>query len=211
MRSRVFADSTTDRSYEWYYTSPSENFEARDTIPYRGSFIRKEMRDVVTPQFHREQANGRIINSPKFKEELVCNQFASTYEADCVHSIAHNYRFTRNGGLERVGLTMPSSLINDPSRWYDAFEEHRSEIDLAITRAHANVDVSEMMLLATMGELPETLRWIQSILTRIRAVTTAFAKRREVAACLQALGTDLLKASVPKGKKKAQQRLDIYR
>lgn len=210
MRSRVFVDTATDRSYEDVYKSPSENFEARNTISYIGTRIRKEMLDVVTPQFRLEQAKGAIINSPKFKEELTCSQLASAFEADCIHAVARNYRFTSGASLARVGLTVPEPIINNPQLWRDAFEEHRSKIDLAITRAHSNVDVSEMMVLATLGELPETLNWIRSIGTRIQKLTNVFIRRREVAKSLHALGSDLLKATTPKGLKRAQKRLNIY-
>lgn len=211
MRSRVFVDTTTYRDNEWIYLCPKKNFEVKQNYPYIGALIRKEMHDVVTPQFRLEQTKGKIINSPKFKEELDCSQFASTYEVDCIESGDKYYRLHRSGSVARVGLTMPQTIINNSRLWEEAFEEHRSKIDLAITRAHANVDVSEMMLLATMGELPETLDWIRSISTRMRRLTNAFIRRREVAKCLHTLGADLLKATSPKGMRKAQKRLNIYR
>lgn len=210
MRSRVFVDETTSRSMRFIYKETARVVVDQITL-YTGSLIRKEMRDVVTPRFHREQANGRIINSPKFKEELSYTQFASTYEADCLLPPKGSYRFTSNGSIARVGLTVPQTIINNEVFWLEEFEKHRRIIDLAVTRAHANVDVSEMMLIATLGELPETLTWLRSLVTRFKLLTNAFIKRREVSRCLVQLGQDVTLMVSPKGISLAKKRLDLYR
>jgi len=169
------------------------------------------MDDVVTPHYHELSSKGHIVQSPKAKERVWFTQKPSVIDMSCIHKLDRRPRRAIDVHLDRVGLTIPPILITNTSAWEKAFESFRQEVDLAITRAHANVNVSEIMLLATIGELPETARWLLDCVKRLKSVTTAFTKRKEVASVLRTLTSNLQEARHPKGASFAKRRLDLYK
>lgn len=209
MRSRVFDDRTTSGSKPHKYWDNGNLLYNVDTL-YTSSRIWSRMDDVVTPHYRKLSAMGQIIQSPKAKEKVWFTQKPSIVDISCYHKIDGRPRRAVAGYLDRVGLTVPPIIMHDTAAWNAAFESFRQEIDLAITRAHANVNVSEMMVLASLGELPETVRWLSSCLTRLKKVTTAFTKRREVVNVLRTLTYNLQEAVHPKGVSFAKRRLDLY-
>jgi hypothetical protein len=61
----------------------------------------------------------------------------------------------------------------------DAFlEGFQSEREIAITAAWADVDQSEMLAYASIGELPETIRWVADCFRRLIKVLALFRARK---------------------------------
>lgn len=207
MRTRVFNDSVVTRSFDMLYERDSTRLILETTL-YEGSRRFARMDDVVTPRFRALSNQGAIINNPKAKEVVSHTTFASSYKADCTFS--GQYTHLTHQSVARVGLTKPIVLITDAEAWQKAYDNFRQETDLAITRAHAAVDVSEMMLLASLGELPETISWLRSLISRLVKVSRAFTRRREVVSVLRTLTYNLQEAVHPKGAKFAARRLDLY-
>lgn len=179
MRLRVFRDSRIDAEvpYRWI---PSNNIGIYDSVyPYIRSSAHVQMLDVVTPGFFKVRNQGLIINNPKYKEE-VYTALDPTYwimeghQTDAVH-IHCEYQ---DNGILRVSAAEP--VLPDIVAFSELMSVHQREIDLAVTRAWANVDVSEMQILASIGELPETLAWFKSLLTRGVAATKVLRKKVEV-------------------------------
>lgn len=146
------------------------------------------MLDVVTPSFHRVQNQGAIICNPMYKEEIYHDidfteiDMVGTYKATPIHSIN-----AKPNGLEEVPLTpMISSTGNLMPA---AFELYSRETSLAITRAHADVNVSEMNVYASLGELPETIAWLRNRIRAVQALTVSFRKKAEVAKVMRQLQT----------------------
>lgn len=210
MRSRVFDDLTTSAVLPLKYWD-SGNLLVNTQTLYTSMRLKDQMDDVVTPHYRELSAQGRIIQSPKAKETVWFTQKASLVDCSCVHTLDQRPRRTYQGSLARVGLTVPPILIGDAGAWQNAFEAFQQEVDLAITRAHANVSVSEMQVLATIGEFPETVNWLVSCMKRLVKVTKAFTKRREMVGVLRTLTYNLQEASTPKGATFAQRRLDLYK
>ena len=209
MRTRVFDDKVITRSYPSTY-SQAGRMIVNNQVLYTGGILSSRMNDVVTPRYSERSAAGEIIQSPKAKEIVNYTVFASLFHMHCILP-GGTYTEHDSGSLVRVGLTTPQVLITDPVLWQKAYEQFRQENDLAVTRAHAAVDVSEMMLLASVGELPETVAWLTSLIQRLVKVSRAFTKRREMVNILRKLTYDLQEATLPKGAKFAARRLDLYK
>lgn len=187
MRSRVFADETTTRSYHNTWTTSPPQPSNVDRLDLATRVVRRdEMLDVVTPRFYSIRNKGGIICSPMYRETLYSDVDHTTIEqVGRKGTIAiTRHRFHEDallGGSSLLPL-LPSTDAMD-----ELFAEFSRETDLAIMRAHAEVDVSEMQLLATAGELPETLAWIRSLVQRGVKLTRAFKRRADYSAILRSL------------------------
>jgi hypothetical protein len=146
----------------------------------------REMDDVVTDNFHKRKAQGVIINSP----------LNSTYEK-VSHSKVHTYLRCMN---QKYGCT--------PAHWYDLSEHMISgtlspealcgadmwippeDLDLvslkdqAISKAWANIDVSEVLAIASLKESGQTLAGLVYIYKKVYRILKAVA-RLEVNHALQ--------------------------
>lgn len=157
------------------------------TVPYLHQGARAGMWDVVTPGFSTKQNQGFLINNPMFSEEshylyspcrwLLDGRKGST-SIHCEYYENKNYLVVTNGGYLLSNLTAFEREVHT---------KYQAQIDLAVTRAWADVDVSEMQILASLGELPETLAWIRDILKRVLSLTRAFKKRLETNAITRTL------------------------
>lgn len=125
------------------------------------------MGDTVTPEFRKSVANGNII----------LNNMVSDY----VKASYRGYRFEWTGKtpsnvpLFYRGYSLPSPstalrAFTSPVDLWNSLEEaqgYRGLRDAAVVKSWSNIDQSSMAALATLGEMPETLRWIGSILKRL--------------------------------------------
>lgn len=175
----------TSKAYtnSWYWPQLGRYaYTPITTLAPSGSSVTR-MYDVNTPTFFRERNKGRIICSPMFKEEL---------SYSCDHSIA-----TLTGtdyGKQAIHLNSHSLGLSAIPASELAFSQFREEYDkferenaLAIMRAHSKVDLSEINLWASVGELPETIAWIRSLATRIRDITRLFMRKSESLKILRTL------------------------
>nr|URG16397.1 MAG: maturation protein [Leviviridae sp.] len=152
--------STTDRSYM------SDNV-VTTTI------------DVVTPNFHRRIANGEIIN----------NYFSSTMVHDKpVKATAHNrvmkatasgtprgwYGTTTSGEIAMADSYKIAQLSASYSS--EMVAARQSVIDSAVQKAYANIDVSEMLALATAFESRKTVDFFRDTLKRLYRIMKAVRK-----------------------------------
>lgn len=146
------------------------------------------MLDVVTPSFHQVRNQGAIICNPMYKEEIYHDidfteiDMVGTYKATPIHGMD-----AKPNGLEVVPLT--SMISSTGNLMPAAFELYSRETSLAITRAHADVNVSEMNVYASLGELPETIAWLRNRIRAIQALTMSFRKKAEVAKVMRQLQT----------------------
>lgn len=186
MRFRTFADATTSRSYRTYWqTWPATSFEDYTSLLTR---VRRThtMVDVVTPNFSTVRNKGGIICNPKYMEELYTDVDRTIFRLDGLKDgRTIKCEFHRDTLLEASLVQKLSSLST--AAMDTVMEEFSRETDLAIQRAHADVDVSEMMLLASIGELPETLAYLATLIQRVVKAVRAFRKGREVQNILRKL------------------------
>lgn len=136
------------------------------------------MVDVDTPNFKALQANGNLIFSPMWKENF--------FQTRGVTST--NWRFTRSSPSQQILSEIGGAVGNaggeqmltstDTSALDSFLAQYDSERDVAITAAWANVDESEMLALASLVELPETLRFIGSVLRRLVTLLGYFRTKK---------------------------------
>lgn len=131
------------------------------------------MVDVVTPNYKRLQNQGVIVNNPMWKLMFNLQQVP--------------YRLYAKGQCQYLVISEPQSVIparfplgNSLSAIVDnVFLSYQSESLIAQTSAWANIDVSEIQGLASLGELPETVKMIVDLLKQIVSLTLA-AKRGDI-------------------------------
>jgi len=144
---------------------------------YVSSRSYEAMEDVVTPNFKKESALGHIVNSPMLSENLEYRQTALTFVEDWAHP-PNTYETGYGFAFSRLPFT---PLLLSPVRVAELdalFRPFASERDLCVTQAWANVDESEMLALASLGELPETVAWLASLYKRAATLFKRFKDKR---------------------------------
>lgn len=168
MRYREFYNSSTEDSYPFWYKENGAYVYNNALAYYTNMVSYRRMWDVSTPNFRQRSAAGEIINSPMYSVTKL-----ETTKHCHYHGKGHHHLFpSKVVEMDKNGLLpFPASIsfvnegvVDDVMDTWGAFLPSK---DLAIAKAWANVDVSEAALLASMGELPETLRWIASLLRRM--------------------------------------------
>lgn len=147
-------------------------FEAA-TLPSWNKSTR-EMHDVVTPRFRQRVAKGEIINNPMLQK------MQTVIDGQILHSYSWD-NFSSDGklvsGVVREGPSRwASSLSLDWERHPTPYINTESISAQAVSQAHANCDLSEAAILATVGELSETVKGLAQILRRCYAIFRAVRK-----------------------------------
>jgi len=151
------------------------------TFEYTKSEQFLAMVDVVTPDYAKRSAAGEIINSPMATEEISILRSPGLFrhdsgqKSDWISQNVHGYHEILAGVDCTRLLTSAEDGFTNVTDFLLPFQ---SEREIAITSAHANIDESEMLALATIGELPETLRWFASVIRRLITVLAMFKAKR---------------------------------
>lgn len=202
MRTRIFDDVTTQGSWVFLWQprppSTSEPGYENSTRSHVTVTRKSTMIDVVTEDFYTKRNAGDIINNVMYREDLHYT-FNPTYvsqvnwvNAGGAWGILKTPLFS---ALEIPQATpfLPSNIIG----FEDFFDVYSSWQDLAVTRAWANVELSEAMLLASLGELPETLNWMKSLLQRGVNLTKMFRSKASLLRSVPELAKRLMSKEVP--------------
>lgn len=174
MRERTFESSTSQSSFSSYYYNPDGSLAAEGSTVYDSESRYRAMKDVVTPNFHARKRAGDVICSPKLLLDYTMVETPTRlYSEGCS---------TSEGDARRVsGFTMNEDLrlprIFDQVAGYMSL--HASDDDTAVAQAWANVSVSEAQALASIGELPETVRWMVSLIQRMLRIIRFFKSKRK--------------------------------
>lgn len=155
--------------------------------PWTGSLspavlITQSTVDEVTPEFHARMQRGEIINNP-FQTARI-----ETYGPDPNSGIARNssnyptvvqgraYDYTREfSGTQPYKGPVPYSLLNSNPPC-DVATMRDNVKDLAVTNAHAKVNESEMLALATIAESGKTVDFLFTTLRKAVQVFKAVRK-----------------------------------
>lgn len=171
LRKRIFRDDYSQKTYRhWYKRNSSYLIDSQ--VPYREYDHYHEYLDVVTPQFKLRSARGEIINSPMMSCE---------FESYVTPGLASGKGQCSTLDSYTLGMVIPTpsvySLGRNPN--YDTMlAPYSSDRDVAIAQSFANVDESEIAALASLGEMPETLRWIASIYLRFNRLLSMLLGKR---------------------------------
>jgi len=178
VRSRVLRPSQfvmDSYTRSWKYC-PQTEFS--DDIQYQGMNTGSRTEtcvDVETDAWKSKIAKGEVINSP-FKRTIYDNvipgnvSFSNSFRTYCAANTP------KEAGWDMSGKVY-ATFIRNATRCKTLYEEGyvpgglKSEIiDAAVVDAHANVDVSEMMALASLAESGKAVSSMSSILRRVLTI-----------------------------------------
>lgn len=184
MRLRVSEDVSTAGKPLRGYATIRGVIQFDNQVPWTETERFRAMEDVVTPKYKESICNGAILNNRMLSQTYFAScspAYVATTGVISGYPAVQKYPFTDGGSL--------ISNIADVSRvrfdaWtseerYSVFlGEYSSERALAVAKAFANVSKAEIQALASLGELPETLKWIGSIYTRAISLIKALKAKK---------------------------------
>lgn len=175
MRERVFRDSETYGSVLQYYRLLDGSYTSNVPMAYVSSRQYSAMADVVIPDFKSKVLAGQLFFNPLYKQDLRMEQSPLIYENEGVNN---NLKpFEQLGAVE----CNPFHVINDQRLtvldWDNHFTSSEGFKDIAVAQAWANVNISEIQALASLGEMPETIAWIASIFRRALNLVRLFKRK----------------------------------
>lgn len=134
----------------------------------------KEMHDVVTPRFKQRVAKGEIINNPMLQK------MQSVEDSQMLISLNWD-NFDSNGklisGVVREGPTRWAASLSLKAEEHPPLEINTESVtSRAVSQAHANCDLSEAAILATVGELDSTVKGLAQILRRCYGIFRSVRK-----------------------------------
>lgn len=173
----------------WQYVPPG-TYPVDTQVTYTTLRTKIARKDVVTPQFKKRCGNGEIINNPYHYRMFSARPvplfiFGAGYYPGSNVLEKHEYVFDPT---EFLGL-----LRNADQTWASVDEwidEHFSKwSDIAVDKAWSRVDVSKLQALASLGEAPETVKWLADILKRfvklLRLILSPAYRNKEIAKLLK--------------------------
>lgn len=163
-RSGTGCTGSTESSNEW-------------TWNYCPSSYEKEIIDVNTPNFHARMKRGEIINNPlsiitTVASETPRNITQSFGQYDDGSNCGYHYiQYGQRAASAKLGsATDPDSYLAQPDINVESLKSQ------AVMQAHANIEQSKAMILSTLGEAEETIRFIASTLARLVKIYKAIRR-----------------------------------
>lgn len=159
MRTRVFQSVDNPPMVKSYLQKMNGvvTYDFPSNYSFPGSSSRDYMLDVVTPGFKKISNNGGIVNNEMLR-------VTSTSSAAPMQ-----YYVKGTSGMEQwLWRCAAKPTVPNPQSTSDTFfSSFDSDRNVAINAAWSNVNQEELLIGATLGELPETIKWIASIFSRI--------------------------------------------
>jgi hypothetical protein len=179
MRFRVKADKTS------YDVVPVKKFEyfpctgSMEDVDYEQGRNYGVMWDVEVPNFTKRKAAGEVFFNGMYSESLTSSVVPATFAALYKYQGRSDYC---NGKAyvptAVVPITSSSSTTTGPAL-IDAFlQQFDTERGIAVAKAWANVDETELLAYATIGELPETVRWLGDLYRRGIGIVKLFTSKK---------------------------------
>lgn len=159
-----------DRSAIQYYMCGQTPVDYYTEYTARKKGIR--MWDTVIERYRKRSAAGEIFNNPMCVEEI--DLFVQPARLEILIQslpIPPGSTCYYNGRVYVPSVATEDFLLTSDRLSMGAFhafldEQFGEDTAIAVAKAYANVDESELLLLATLGELPETINFFVSILNR---------------------------------------------
>lgn len=173
-RIRVFDDSSSS-NFALYRRKYNSTVLWNRTDAYLSGRKYSVMEDVVTLNFKAKRAAGEVILSPKthlsyYSEEEATLIHGHGTEPGKVWENDTYVLMTHNGWNYALPRTLDAAKL-----W---LSENASP-DVAVAKAFAKVDISEVQALASLGEMPETLRWLASVFERVLNLVRFFTRAKK--------------------------------
>lgn len=179
MRERIFQNTVQSDQYREYWKRLWDNSYAFDfQAIYTASIKRRKMFDEVVPKFYRRRSKGEIFINPSILLDEEMDETPTIYDGEDYYSTRSRVEHLHSGFLLSSSFPVLPTLW-DAADWeiFDLYSSN-SDIDIAVAKAWANVDVSEAAALASLGELPETIAWIASIYKRALTCVRLFKDKK---------------------------------
>lgn len=138
------------------------------------------MEDFVTPDYHRRIRQGQIINNPMSKQTVIQENSVGTFDWDLIqYTLSCTpqkkiFSGSRDHGpassLVLHGALGWGSLMTTPAL------SVQDVMDIATTAAWSKQQVNEAMILASLGELKETVSSITGIIKRAIGILKALKR-----------------------------------
>ena len=175
-RFRVFQDATASQEARYLWTPNSGPPGVVDEIWVLPKWSRKRsMYDVVTPGYRKLQNQGVIINNPRQLEDVLYSNIPHIIEADWWYGGVPGHMIMPI--QDTLAIPNRDATLPDKYKFEQLFKPYADLEALASNRAWANVQLSEAALLASIGELPETLSWLKSLFSRLVKLTKMFRSK----------------------------------
>lgn len=180
MRERIFKfDETNETLQAKYWAGTSLTYS--EEIASRSSRSYHAMLDVVTPNFKSLSATGTVINNPMYRLSLeaVTERPIAQGNGVCSGRPDHWIWYLPDSypDMDMVDCSLSDYFDpTPPQRYLKLWNQDKA--DLAITKAWSNVDQSELLALASLGEMRETVSWISSIYLRFGNIIKALKNRQ---------------------------------
>jgi hypothetical protein len=190
-RSQVPIDETDD-GYERFYrysiygtclqeAGPADDmyydYDYDDLVTHNYS---KSMTDVVTPNYKKLSAQGRIINNPMTKTEVELIDPVLTYDLDVTRYVTgctpvrrfikYPYRWTAKLNLTQI-------MGGSPFKSAD-IELSETLADRATSKAWANITQAEVLGLATLKEIDKSFDGLLHLIRKVNRIAYAVRRKR---------------------------------
>lgn len=169
-------------SQNWTASPPLDPYAYTSTVQIRTQFAQRRIWDTVTPEWKRKVEEGQILKNGlldfTFKGSFKPVRF--TAKCDHIPTTAYvNYIDTVHGygvgDAQTVFGAFPGNFQEVLAKVITDSGSLRAE---AVTLAFSRVDVSELEMLASLGEMPETVAWFRDVLLRLIKIMQAIKKKQ---------------------------------
>lgn len=145
----------------------TDNFSCSDGA---GSWT---MTDVVTPDYHKRIRNGEIINNPMTTVTTLVEDQMTSYSRAFIWKDENNNDALH--GQKHSGMRNVGSLCKP---WISLPAIDDDVIDIAVTKAWANADLSEATGLVMAAEANKTIKTLTDIMAKVVRLAIAFKRLR---------------------------------
>jgi len=184
-RDRILSDGGDWDTYLESYqaTPPIDPYAFTATRSYMASRVHRRIWDVVTPEYKRKMNEGQIISSDMIDVSLRSSFKPMLCFCNARSSGSYTTQYTYGN---RLGVNDANGIVTPPSTLAGALaivsDDAGSLRAEAVSTAFARVDVSELEVLASLGEMPETVEWFRDVLRRLIGIMSDIKKRQYLSA-----------------------------
>lgn len=170
-RERIFTEAGITPIYApGFYKSGDTFYSLNGGATYYPDYCRVGMVDVVSSNFHARRRSGELINNPMWFLSHNLRQKPSLYRGSGQCQRFDSYE---------LGITYPPEypVLGSLQSAVDIIcDQYKSEASIAEAQAWANIDVSAIQGSTSLGEMPETVKFLIDALKSVLSLTIA-AKR----------------------------------
>lgn len=137
------------------------------------------MVDTSDPEFTKKRNKGELVFNPMWQETILTKRSPILGDVYYTQTDSPAYTGVASSRYDPAPVSTTPLLLDTDTSDFDAFlSEFQSERDVATTSAWANVDQSKIGALESLGELPETIRWMVDVYTRLIRVLALYKARK---------------------------------